>query len=246
MKLLTRKEIQAASNESLASLHAKEALILKAIKEKAEKLDLINLEFSKRSLDADRDRAEIELERKVITSSLSKELEGLEERKKEALAPIEKEMKLLEARRLEMNAKELSISEREQALASKDAELRSLKQSLDIRESNLGKTLEDTSKSFEKEKSEISKMTKEAQIFITRAKRERSLAEEMTREANSRMAEAVLLEQTSRASLIAIENRIEAEKREQSKTDEKRNMLKIALEVAKKKGVCLVPETQTK
>lgn len=237
MKLFTKKELQESKTESLELFRKQEAALVQSIQNKTkqvnETLPILEAQIKERQ----ETLAALKLEHRIFIQSSASEIERMEERRRAALAPVELELAKLEERRKEVSALLIEAEKVKAKQAMLVAE--AMQGQEDLRK--MSESIEQTRK-FALEEINLSKRKAEDVISQSKIEAEHALHEKETlskqiEEADRKKQAANLAEMQVRALMIQADERIEREKTEQKVTDNKRKMLKVAINELKRRGL---------
>jgi hypothetical protein len=241
MKLFTRKEVKAAEQNALEALRLKESEAIKALNAKTQKLDILTLQMESAEFLKKQKNTEEELEQRIKRLNEIGEIEALEERRKNALRPIEEEYIRLEMARKESANAFYQLIEKEREIARSRERLSAMEAALNDRT----RAFENLEHTFITEIADLKRDTAnlytDAKSIHENARKERERAERVIKESVERLAGIERAELMAKAAIAAADARIALERKEQAKTDDKRRMLGVAIAVAKKKNIWPVP-----
>lgn len=237
MKLFTQKEIKAEQQISLEDLSRKESMVSTALKAQEAKFQNTEQEYQKKKEQRERELGEIEMKIAIALTSERKEIEVLEERKREALEPITRETQFLVQLSLKNEkilkdiADERGLRELElQQISKKEAELNEKQKDFENSQSSILNLIARRQQDLD---ASISMSDALLPVF-EEAKREAEKALKRVDEATESAKKAEFL---AKAAMFAADQRILKEKDEQEKTDEKRKMLGVAIRELKQRGL---------
>lgn len=237
MKLFTRSETKAEQQSSLDVLRAKEAAAVKALAEKIKRINDLELEYPQRLAEKEKELAELNLKLRTFTVTEDREISLLEERRKQALAPIVEELARLEDMKRQIEDFLLTLDDKRELIKKSEETLRIKENEIKIARVNLEKFQEETTAFITRQKQEAMSLRDGAIEASKALAHQRDLADVLTATAGAREVSAKRAENIAKAAMVAADQRIQVERNEQKKTDDKRQMLKIAIEVLKKKGL---------
>lgn len=246
MKLFTRKELKLDVQAEAETIREKEAVVIKSLNEKLALLNGVEGQYKDKLEQKRIELAEAESKLKIFLANKEKEVIILEERRKQALTPIVEELSKLEATKKEIEAFILSLDEKQDELKRAEAQLRKKENEIQQAESKVAVLKEETIAVIESQKKEAEALIAQAKTAVSSLEKEEERALKVIKRAEERRASAERAENIAKGAMVAADQRIAQEKVEQAKTDDKRKMLRTALEYAKKKNVCLPPEITTK
>lgn len=237
MKLFTRSELKTEFVSNLAEIQKKELAAAEGLKSKLIAFNNQEAELSQKIVAL---QNELKAEQKrfdAFMGSREVEVEILENRRLASLLPITKELEQLESKKIENDAYALLLSHKEEALLKKEQTLGQKDNELLVKQVAFNKETKETLEKIEAENKMSNSLISFAKSLEERAsKREENLAE-AERKIADREDKLNKTELTIRALMVSVDKRIELEKTEQAKTDEKRNMLAGAIAEFKKRGL---------
>ena len=239
MKLFTRTEARQEQQSALDTIRAKEAVAVKALAEKIKRLNDLEAEYPPKLAAKQKELADAEMAIKLQLAEEEKQVVALENRRLQALTPITEELvkledtkKQIQAFIIELDQKRLDIQQSEVRLRDKEAEIKTA-------EANLVAFQQKTEAFIAEQKRQAQEMQSSSKIAIEGLMKERALTETLIQKSELQRKGAERAEMIAKAAMVAADKRIETERKEQRKTDDKRNMLSIALQVLKKKEMAL-------
>lgn len=237
MKLFTPKELKSTEQLELDVLLSKEAAAAKLLEAKTQRLNELDVEYTRKIQERQRELDGIELHIRTATLGVQRNVEMLEERRRQALAPIDTEMQELQALRQ-------SVDEAKSEVRDERHQLERLLTSLREREAEFTRVSLLTAKSQAETLDFLGRQQRDAESAMTTAKATLATLQEAKKchaeslqaltmkEASAKKAEVI-----AKAAMVAADARIARELKEQKTTDEKRKMLALAIKVLKGKGL---------
>lgn len=246
MKLLTRKETKSNEQRFIELERVNVEAIQKASLEKSLQLQRLNEEYNTRKLLLDSEIAERQRQIAILRKNEEELTAFFEAKRRESLLPLTEEINRLQALRSEnayysreiaqcLDRDERIRTDNQQLLKAITGERNKFQSVSSAQLKKLQEQEERSTVSLENARKAISALEKRNVILSAREKELADKEESLKRTEVFLKGKMVLLDQT-----------IALAKQEQKKVDEKRSMLKIALDVAKKKNVWLPPEMKIK
>ena len=237
MKLFTRQEIRADEQKALSSIREKQSLAEKGLNERVQKMNNIDVEYSKKTSEKQRELAEAKMDFAKFIASKTKSIESLEQRREQALLPIKEELETLEKRRLEVKKREEAALEERQARTK-------YREQLSIISGQLEKALKEIEATRQTVDSELSQKRREADAAVEMAAittkaldKDRERTELLLGKFTVKEKELKRAEEMAKKAILQADVRIEQELILQKQTDDKRRMLAVAISELKKKGL---------
>jgi hypothetical protein len=247
MKLFPRTELREENKANLEVIREKEAVIAKRINTRLKELAQVEETYTKKKEEKETELAEAEFKLRVFHAKKLADIAVLEERKKQALAPILEETLALTNIKRELKESEEALEEKRREIISAEQHVSSKENELAIREMAFTKLKEETLGFIEREKKESADLIQRSKAEVLSAKEAIKRASVAEGVANERLLLAEEKERESHALLSLINSRLAEERLEQKKTDDKRSMLSSAINLLKKKGLWqLAQEMETK
>lgn len=237
MKLFTSKQVKVAEHLVLDELLRKENAAANALKAKEAQLNEVERTYPDKIAAKQRELVEIEQRIRFANEKGVNEVSALEERRRQALLPITNEMRRLEDVKAFIEREKSTVLDDLHRLDQQRQLLRSQQNKLELDTAAFIKTQSEVADRIERERREAI-VDIETAKFATKQYRELILSHAESRKSLEEVMErAKRAEVLAKAAMAAADQRIAQEIKEQKKTDDKRKMLKLALDVAKKKGV---------
>jgi len=237
MKLFTMKEIKIEQQTHLDEILRKESVVSSALKAHEAKMNALTGEYQKKRAEKEAELRDIEFRIKTTLYAEQQSVESLEERKREALKPIDKEREEVQAliRKNDETVQKI-IAEREaleseaRTISNKDYELEKKRRAFEESQSAILNLV-----ARQQQDADAAVAMMEAMTPVFEGQRKRS--EDAVQKAQFIKESAEKAEMIARAAMIAADERIAKEKEEQKKTDEKRSMLALAIKEIKRRGL---------
>lgn len=237
MKLFTRKEVKEGMQSNLDTLLSKEAEAAKQLAEKIKRINNVDTEYSVKVKYWEDALKKARFEHDVFLKGQLQTLDILEARRKAALEPIDKEKQELSAMKEQIAQDDLHLKEESSNLLKRRHELGELEAKVNVAISEVDNMRRDVLTLIEqrqKEAQAAEKYAKEALMaLVGEQERAKVALTELTVKEQS-MAKA---EMSVKAAMVAVDKRLEKEKREQKLADDKRRSLALAIAELKKRGL---------
>ncbi len=237
MKLFTQKETKVAAQSVLDELLRKENVASVALKAKEAQLNQVESEYPVRIEAKRRELQEIE---QRIRLANEKEVTGiliLEERRKEAIKPINDELKILQNVQKDIDNERVQIATDRIQLQQMRKLLNARADELEISKRSLEKTQSDMLSMLEQRRKEAETAVETASVAMDILKKEEKRISLLRAENTGKHESLTEAEHIAKAAMAKADIQIARAEHEQEKTDEKRRMLAAAIKELKKRGL---------
>ncbi len=247
MKLFSQKEVKDAEQDRLAELLKREAQLNDAITKKEKEFNATKIEIEAKILSIQSEYKEKFASSKRSLSVMEREALILEERRQAALKPILDELNTLALARESLSVIEDGLKAKEVSLDKEQASLRAERTKILLSKSKIEREQAEAAAKIEQDTYRAEKAKQEAILLTQRmneSEKSASIALGRLKDQEESLRRAEI---KARAAMALADSRIAEEKEEQKKTDAKRDMLAITINVLKKKGLWRTArEMQTK
>ena len=237
MKLFTPKQLKHVEDANLDALRGKQFEVSKILNEKLRLLSNIDAEYVAKKQEKEKELAEIEAKRRITVFNLTKDVENLEERRRQALTPIVEEQKQLFAKQNEVSIAMQRLETERLALTGEQQVLREKKSEFALWKARAEQLQDELMQELHAQKSESDKLLAEARAISQRIMQERDTHDERMRKLEEKGRNIENAERLVKVAMIAADKRIAQEQEEHRKVVEQRKSLAAAIKEAKKRGI---------
>ncbi len=237
MKLFTPKDTKSREQSQLSVIQEQERCAARAVADKLRINNELSVEHTRLMEERRKELATIEFSIRHATDNVQKDIAALEERRRQALMPITEEHGRLECKKRELEEVRQRIDAdnkraQEQLLGVRGRETELVKNILEF-----VRTKDEALAFIERENKDARERTDTSNVAVTALVKERELHAQSVKELVAKEENAKRAEMVARAAMTAADNRIEKERKEQERTDEKRRMLALAIKELKQRGL---------
>lgn len=237
MRLFSAKELKEEREKNLETLRLKELSLAKSIQTKTQEFNQANETLDAKIKDKQAELDRLKEEHLRFTASERSEISSLEDRRKAALAPIEKERREVEDMKLEATRCLLQLGEKQLSVASQMELLRREMSDMAEERLTLDKVRSETLATIASDKAKAEQAIKSSEAVIKALQEEREASNKAYEAVSERLRVAELAEANVRAAMLVADERLKKEKLEQKKTDDKRKALATAIVELKRRGL---------
>lgn len=237
MELFTPKQLKVREQSNLVLLQEQEERASQALLNKMKLNSQLEETHTHLMEERNRELGEIELRIRTVLHTERKEIEELESRRRQALTPVLEEIHLLEKKREEEAEQLHKLTEERQLVKLDRQKVREEETRLDVLLHEMQKTREETIIILARQKRDSEEVIQMSKIAIQALQEEQGRHQALSLEWQKKEESAKKAEMTARAAILAADNRILKERREQERTDEKRQMLGLAIKELKRRGL---------
>ena len=246
MKLFTSKELKVRENSSLAILKEQEMRVARALADKIKLNNEFEVTHAKVMDEKQKELAAIEFKIKNSHVTEQRNVEALEERKRQALLPIVDELKKLEASKEFIEREKNTVFDELRKSDEARQKIRQEQYELNRLMAEFTRIQEETKVFIERQRKDAGNLIDSSRVSQSALEQERIRHAASLKELEGKVIQNQRAEMLARAAITTADQRIAQEKREQEKTDEKRKMLAVAIKMLKEKGLWSKAQKLTK